>query len=150
MEQQPQESSLFQVGMDESSKVVLKSAATWGKVLGVAGIIYGGFFILIAFMAENILKNYGQYGYGNSYNENELRQGAGIARVMYIIIGAVIIIGSVFAFNFGNKISRALQTNDQLALRSGFAGVRNYFAFWSVLMLIGLLIFVLTLLAALS
>jgi hypothetical protein len=59
---------------------------------------------------------------------------------MYIAIGVVIIIGSIFPLMFGNKASAALRSNDANGLRSSFSSLRNYFAFWSILMIIGLLL----------
>ena len=60
--------------------------------------------------------------------------------ITYIVMGLILLISSIFALNFGNKITRALRTNDQMSLTAGFAGVRNYFAFWAILMIICLLL----------
>ena len=58
----------------------------------------------------------------------------------YLILGAIMVITSIFALNAGNKINQGLRANDQATLNAGFAGIRNYFAFWAVLLIIFLLI----------
>ena len=47
---------------------------------------------------------------------------ANAGMVTYIVLGLILLISSIFALNFGNKISRALKTNDQASLSAGFAG----------------------------
>jgi len=144
----PPPTSLFQLNIDPKSAATLRSAASWSKVLGVLGIIFGILFFAIAFLVQNTLKNaggaYEDLGGYRGGNSNIL---ASAGMIVYICFGALTIIGSIFALNFGNKISTALRTNDQNSLRGGFGGVRNYFAFWSILMIIGLLLMILGILS---
>ena len=70
--------------------------------------------------------------------------------VMYILMGGLTILGNVFLLNYANKISTAIKTNDQATLNSGFAGLRNYCAFWAIIMIIGLLFMLIVLASAMS
>jgi hypothetical protein len=145
MEQnQQQDPSLFQLNVDPVTANTLKSAASWSKVLAILGIIFGLFFIIIGVMLQQTFNNNSELfqDYGNRYQGSTSMLG-NIGMAFYIACGILTIIGSVFALNFGNKISTALRTNDQNTLRSGFAGARNYFAFWAILMIIGLLLMIL-------
>jgi hypothetical protein len=63
-----------------------------------------------------------------------------LGMIVYLVMGLIFIISSIFALNFSNRVSRGLRSNDQVALGSGFASVRNYFAFWSILMILMLIL----------
>jgi hypothetical protein len=137
-------SSLFQLNLDASNAYTLRSAASWGKVLAVVGIIMGILFVIAGIMVQSVLSNYS----GNSYYQDDLRGNtrmlANAGMVGYLIVGLIMILTSVFLLNFGNKIGRALKANDQASLSGGFAGLRNYLAFWAILMIICLLLMIIS------
>jgi hypothetical protein len=131
--------SLFQLNLDAQNSYTLRSAASWAKVLGIVGLIIGILFFIVGIMVQQTLSRYGGYSSYRSSGFSAASLGnAGMA--VYLILGAIMVVTSIFALNAGNKISQGLKTTDQAALNSGFAGVRNYFAFWSVLMIIFLLL----------
>lgn len=140
-----QNTSLFQLNLDANNSFTLRSAASWAKVTAILGLVFGILFIAIGFLVQNAVRNnpYSRYDddeYRGSANILENMGTAGM--VIYIFFGVLVIIGSIFALNFGNKISTALRTNDQNTLRSGFSAIRNYFAYWSILMIICLLLMI--------
>lgn len=143
MEQPPPNpnTSLFQLNLDASNSNTLRSAASWAKVLGVLGIIFGILFLAIAFLVQNALSTT-RGGLDNFGYEGSTSMIANFGMGIYICMGVLTIIGSIFALIFGNKISSALRTNDPYTLRGGFAGLRNYFAFWGILMIIGLILMI--------
>jgi len=59
---------------------------------------------------------------------------------VYVIMGLLYGISGMFALNAGNKINAGLKTNSMEMLNAGFAGARNFFAFWAILMIIFLLL----------
>lgn len=140
--------SLFQLNLDANNSFTLRSAASWAKVLGILGLIFGIIFIAIGFLVQNArsTNTYGQYedydtgGNGTIMESMNMAGTAGMVGI--ILFGVLVIIGSIFSLSFGNKISAALRTNDQNTLRSGFGAIRNYFAYWSVLMIIYLLLMI--------
>lgn len=144
MEQnQPSDTSLFQLNLDANNSYALRSAASWAKVLAIIGIIFGIMFIALGFLVQNAINKspqFDDYEYGSGTTSKGLLGTVGM--VFYMLMGAITIIGSIFALNFGGKISSALRTNDQNTLRSAFAALRNYFAYWGVLMIIGLLLMI--------
>jgi hypothetical protein len=143
MEQSPN-TSLFQLNLDASNNATLRSAASWAKVLAILGLIFGILFVALAFIVQNTIKNASSSyeGLGGYRGNTSIIANAGM--IVYLCFGIITIIGSIFALNFGNKISTALKTNDQNSVRTGFAGLRNYFAFWSILMIIGLLLMIIS------
>lgn len=133
----PQNSSLFQLNLDAGNSYALKSAASWARVLAVVGFICGILFVIMGILVQNSAG--GRYR-GYSDYEGSGSTAANIGMAVYVITGIILIISSIFALNFANKISRALRANDQYSLSSGFAAVRNYFAFWAILMILSLLL----------
>lgn len=132
--------SLFQLNLDAQNSYTLRSAASWAKVLGVVGMILGILFIILGIMVQQALSRYNglsSYRYRSSGFSASTLGNAGMA--VYLVLGLIMIVSSIFALNAGNKITLALKTNDQMALNAGFAGARNYFAIWAIIIIIMLL-----------
>ena len=143
---QPQnQPPLFELNVDMNANLALRSAASWAKVLAIVGFILGFFFVIAGILVQVAMNSntYSAYGRNSSIVGN-------IGMVFYIIIGLIMIIGSIFSLNFSNRITTAVRTNDQFALSSGFNAARNYFAFWAVITIIFLLLCLLGVLGALS
>jgi hypothetical protein len=130
--------SLFQMNLDAQNSYTLRSSASWAKVLGVVGIVTGA--ILITFMAIAMDKlgsrgyGYRRGGFGDIFEGSTAAARTGFW--IFIIAGIIFVIGGIFSYNFGNKISAALKTNDQNGLNNGFAALRNYFALRSIVIII--------------
>ena len=137
-----QNTPLFQLNLDANNGYTLRGAASWGKVLGIVGIIAGVLLFVIGVLINNTINKAGGYG-GYGYGGNTKLAG-NIGMVAYMVMGLVMLISSIFTLNFGNKIGVALRTNDQNALNSGFAAARNYFAFWTIICIIFLLLLLIT------
>lgn len=143
-----QNTSLFQLNLDAQNSYTLRSAASWAKVLGIVGLIIGVLCIIVGVIAQQKLSQYGGGYYGNETGFSARAMGnAGL--IVYVIMGLIFIVSSLFALNAGNKISQGLRANDQATLNAGFAGARNYFAFWAVLLIIFLLLMLISVLTAL-
>ena len=141
---QPQtQPPLFQLNIDMNANMALRGAASWAKVLAIVGLILGILFVIFGVIVQNAVNRGGYYG-GNS---NMI---GNVGMVVYIIMGLIMVISSVFGLNFANKITTALRTNDQTALAGGFSAVRNYFAFWAVICIIFLLLLLITFVSALG
>ena len=136
-------SSLFQLNLDASNSAALRSAASWAKVLAICGIIISILCFIVGILIQTVITTYNRQGYlGNESGSSQLLANAGMA--VYLILGIILLLSSIFALNFGNKINRALRSNDQLSLSAGFAGLRNYFALWAIIMIISLLLMIIS------
>jgi amino acid permease len=136
--EQNQNTSLFQLNLDAQNSYTLRSAASWAKVLGVVGIIIGILCIIAGILAQQALSQTSGYYRNDSGFSTRTLGNAGL--IGYVILGLIFLVSSMFALNAGNKINLGLKTNDQAALNAGFAGARNYFAFWTILLIIFLLL----------
>ena len=143
-EQHNRDSSLFQLNLDASNSYLLRSAATWAKVLGVVGILLGALFIIIAIIAlSQAATEYDRRGaFADVFGTRG--EAAGIGATFIILTGLIFILGAVFSLNFGNRIAAALKANDQSGLDRGFAALRNYYALRSIVLIIILLLFLIS------
>jgi len=136
--EQNQNTSLFQLNLDAQNSYTLRSAASWAKVLGIAGMIMGLLFVIAGIIAQQALSQSSSlYRNDTGFSARTLGN-AGL--IVYVLMGLVFIISSIFALNAGNKINQGLKANDQATLNAGFAGARNYFAFWAILIILMLLL----------
>lgn len=150
--EQNQSTSLFQLNLDAQNSYLLRSAASWAKVLGIVSLVMGILFVIFGVIAQQAISKAGgdfdSYRYrGSGFSSNSL---ANLGLAIYVVFGLIYIISAIFALNAGNKISGGLRNNDQAMLNSGFAGARNFFAFWSILIIIGLLLVLLGLVGSLG
>jgi hypothetical protein len=146
--QSTQGSSLFSLNLDAQNSYTLRSAASWGKVLGILSLIMGGLCVIGGILLQQAVRNVDGYrSYRSGGFSAESIGNAGL--VVYVIIGLIYIISGIFAMNAGNKITSGLRNNNMEALNGGFAGVRNFFALWAILLIISLLFVLIAMLGSL-
>lgn len=149
--EQNQNTSLFSLNLDAQNSYTLRSAATWAKVLGFVGMIIGILFFILGILVQQVISKSDEFDsarYRDSGISSDTLANMGMAA--YILCGLVFLISSIFALNAGNKINRGLKTNDQATLNAGFAGARNYFAFWTILMILFLLLLLIGIIGSLG
>jgi len=148
--EQDNNSSLFQLNLDASNSYTLRSAASWAKVTGVAGILIG-LFIAISFIAALVqISNQNPYDYneeGISSVFSGLDNGRKTGIWIMILTGVIFIVGGIFSFSFGNKIGAALKASNQEMLNNGFAALRNYYALRGIVMIIVIILILLLVLS---
>jgi hypothetical protein len=143
-----QNSSLFTMNLDAQNSYTLRSTASWAKVLGVVSLILAALCIILGIMVQQVASRYGGdfRGYRSSGFSASNLGAAGL--VVYVLMGLLYGVSGMFALNAGNKINAGLKTNNMETLNAGFAGARNFFAFWAILMIIALLFMLLGLLGS--
>ena len=143
--EQNQNTSLFQLNLDAQNSYTLRSAASWAKVLGVASLILAALFIILGIMVQQVFSNsggsFGRYR-GSGITSSEFGA-AGL--IIYVIMGLLYGVSGLFALNAGNKINAGLKTNNMEVLNAGFAGARNFFALWAILMILMLIVVLISL-----
>jgi hypothetical protein len=141
--------SLFQMNLDAQNSYLLRSSASWSKVLGIVGIIFGILFCILCALALIELDSYSgnsfryqKSGINNLFGDSSSAE-TEVGLWLFIIAGVIFILGGLFSLNFGNKITIALKVNDQQGLNKGFAALRNYFALRSITLILVLIIILL-------
>lgn len=147
--EQNQNSSLFSLNLDAQNSYTLRNMASWAKVLGICSIIIAGLCVVIGIIIQQKASQLGDYG---SYRSSGLGSNAfgNAGLIVYVVMGLLYGLSGMFAMNAGNKINAGLRTNSMETLNSGFAGARNFFALWAVLVIIFLLLILISLLTMLS
>lgn len=148
--EQNQPSSLFQMNLDAQNSYTLRNTASWAKVLGVVSIILGALFLILGIMAQSASRSYSTYG-GYRYRRSSAFDADGLGNMglaVMIIVALIYAASGFFALTAGNKINTGLKTNSMETLNEGFAGVRNFFALWAILVIISLLFLLLGLLGS--
>lgn len=137
MEQQPmdQNQSLFQIHFDPASSSALQQSASWARIMGIGGFIFGGLTIILGFLVRSLLLRQRSGGINGeqAYNAD---LAANIGMFFYVIVGVIIIVSSAFAFNFGARTSKAIKINDEYSLAAGFRASRNFFALWAIIIIL--------------
>jgi len=150
--EQNQDQSLFGLTIESNTASTMSSSAQWGRVLAWCGIIMGVIFVLLGILIQTFVSRAsgGLNRYESDGFTGSMAMAGGMGMIVYIIMGGLTILGNVFLLNYANKISTAIKTNDQVSLNSGFAGLRNYFAFWAIMMIICLLFMIIGFAGAMS
>jgi preprotein translocase subunit SecG len=146
---------LFQLNVDPPAHFMLRSAASWSRVMAICGILLGILFIAFAFVVQNAANNSTNATWEGFFSDgrisdSERQTAVTIYMVFFIVVGLIFLISGLFAISFSNKISMALRANDANSLRAGFAAVRNYFAFRTIILIICLLLCLLMIIGILN
>lgn len=144
-----QSTSLFGLGIDNTSKSHLSEAARWAKFIAICGFILIGLMILYGIgMAMFFL----QFQYDdNRYGSNEMKNFAGV--VTFIIFGACILLSFfpyLFLLRFANKMKRALESEDQSELNASFMNLKILYRYMGILTIIGLSLIILSIISIFS
>jgi hypothetical protein len=136
--EQNQDSSLFGLSIDPTSKNHLSEAARWAKFLSIVGFIMCGLIVVLGIFASTMLaKMTGQYG----RYENEIDMSGAVATtaaITYIIIAVVLFFPYLFLFRFATKMKAALASNDQEVLNGSFQNLKVMFRYVGIITIIGL------------
>lgn len=149
--EQNQSNSLFSLNLDAQNSYTLRNMASWAKVLGICSIIIAALCVIIGIIIQqkaSQFSDFDSYRYRSSGLSSNAFGNAGL--IVYVIMGLLYGLSGMFAMNAGNRINAGLRTNSMETLNSGFAGARNFFVLWAVLVIIFLLLIVISLLSLLS
>lgn len=136
---EPQNTSLFQLNLDAQNSYTLRNMASWAKILGFVSIIIGLLCIVMGILVQK---------FANDGTLESQYRGTGLSSstfgnmglIIYVIMGVIYGLSGMFAVNAGNKIGTGLRTNNMEVLNAGFAGARNFFALWAILMILFLIL----------
>jgi magnesium-transporting ATPase (P-type) len=148
--EQNQNTSLFSLNLDAQNSYTLRSAASWAKVLGVVSLIIGILCVILGILVQQVISRGAINDYDIRDSGMSMSAIGNMGMAVYVLMGLIYVLSGVFAMNAGNKINRGLRTNDQATLNAGFAGARNFFALWAILMILLLLLIVISMLGSLA
>lgn len=151
--EQTQDSALFGLGIDPSTKGHLSEAARWAKFLAIVGFICCGLTVLFGLFFGTIFSRLGNSNPYSTYDDNNAAitgaMGAAMA-VVYIVIALIWFFSFLFLYKFATKMRVALATNDQEVLNASFQNLKIMFRYVGIITIIVLAIYVLMLLVILA
>jgi|SRR5688572_18447990 len=144
--EQNQNTGLFGLNLDPSSKMHLAEGARWAKFLAIVGFIMCGLVLLAGIFAGSFLKwvggNYGEYG-DAEISATGFRV---MAMVIYILIALIYFFPCLFLFRFASQMKSALASNDQETLNSSFRNLKVMFRYVGIMTIIILCLYAIILL----
>ena len=137
-----QNTSLFGLSIDASSKAHLTVAAKWAKFLAIIGFIVCGLVVIMGIFAGSLVSVF-----SSPYSEFGGRctfAGLGaLAAVFYLLIALLYFFPCLFLFNFAVKMKAALIADDQDTLNISFQNLKKTFRFLGVVTIVILSIYLL-------
>src|SRR5215469_8581278 len=134
MEQTNQESSLFDLSINETAKDHLKRIASWSLIIVVCAVI--GYVVAIIKALQPASRIVQKEGFGM-----DMVGGTSLGGTIFgIVIGLVI---NYFLFQFANLTRKGVNGLNQGELNAGFYNLKIYFIIIGILIIIGLVILLL-------
>ena len=123
----------------DESRTHLQIAAKWAKFLAILGFIGVGFLVLFAIIV----------GFAFSLSRYIPIPGILISFI-YLAIAVVNFFPMLYLFNFSNSALNALHSGKDMELNQAIVNLKAYFRFNGILSIIGIALFFLALIIALS
>ena len=123
---------IFNLGIDAHSKDLLRTSATWAKIIAIISFISAGVSVVTAVInstsaSENVIAAVGPIG-GS------------------LIVAAITVTLNLFLLRFASNISSSLTNMNQQQFNNGASNLRIYFKFLGILVIIFLSLFLLAML----
>lgn len=120
-QEQESTSSLFEMEIDMISQDHLKSVASWGKFISVAGFVVMSLAILLMVLGGRKIYDslYDLMGGGNAF--------FGLIVAILLVTLAIYAAWFYFLFRASSLLNKALLTRSTKDLSAGFIAMRNFF-----------------------
>jgi hypothetical protein len=137
------ESSIFDLSIDNEGSASLAETAKWAKVVAIFGLIVGvlivlaGFFLSLAgAVVGSVFAALGAIG--------------PYMGIFYIAFGAIMIYPNWKLLKFGSSMSPGLRKSDQLMVNDALKNLKSYFKILGIFMLVMVGIYVLAIVVVMS
>ena len=149
--EQNQDTSIFGLGIDSSSKVHLSEAARWARFLAIVGFVMCGLIVLLGVFAGSIFSSFsGRFGndFGGASGMGMGSGLGGMLAVIYIIGALLYFFPCLFLFRFANLMKAAIATDEQENLNKSFQNLKIMFRYVGILTIIVLTLYLIGILIA--
>ena len=131
------QSSLFGLGIDPTSKLHLAEAARWARFLSIIGFVMCALLICLGIFAGSIFSVFTSRYTTASATDVGSTFGA-VFIVLYVIIAVIYFFPCLFLFRFASLMKNALASNDQNTLNTSFQNLKKLFRYVGILTIIAL------------
>jgi Family of unknown function (DUF5362) len=145
------QSSLFGMGIDPTSKLHLAEAARWARFLAIIGFVMCALLIVLGIFAGSIFSIFtNRYSSGYSSGSDMTNTFGAVFIVLYAIIAVIYFFPCLFLFRFASLMKSALASNDQDMLNGSFQNLKKLFRYVGILTIIALAFYLIAFLIAIA
>lgn len=134
------DSSLFELQIDQPVISYLSETAKWGKFLAIMGFIGCGFMLIFGVFANSMMSDLSSMGATD--------MSVTITRFLYIGMALLYFLPCLYLINFSSKMQKALRANDQIQLTESFKNLKSCYKFMGIMTIIFIALFVLIFIGA--
>lgn len=148
--EQNQDTSIFGLSIDPSSKTHLAEAARWARFLAIVGFIMCGLIVLLGVFAGSVFSSFsGRFGGSDYGGVSGMGGGFGAMLSVIYILGALLyFFPCLFLFRFANLMKAAIATDEQENLNKSFQNLKIMFRYVGILTIIVLTLYLIVILIA--
>ena len=121
--------------LDTISLVHLKETARWAKFLGIMGFIFSVLIGIAGLFAGTVLSSMSKMNPGTNMFIN-----TGVISVIYLVIGLIYFLLSLYLYSFGSKMQVALRLTDQSVFNDSLLNLKRVYRMMGVITIIYLAI----------
>ncbi len=128
--------------VDEYATIQLRDGAKWARFLAIMGFIISGIIILAAFSASTIISN--------ATMETGSAMSPAVVMLMYLVVGGINFVISLFLYKFSTKALNGIAMNDQDTLNESFKNLKLVFKVTGILLIVYLSMIIIGLIAGIA
>src|SRR5688500_16733215 len=125
--EQNQDTSLFNLSIDQNARAHLGEAARWARFLSIVGFIFLGLFALLMIFGGAYLSTLFSKQYGDFDNEAggtfQTTMTIGLI-AYYLVVFLLVFFAYLFLYRFSTNMKKALASNDQETLNRSFQNLK--------------------------
>jgi hypothetical protein len=142
-----QPENFFSISFDEATRVQIKQAALWAKVITLCAFAGYAVALVVAIFGQTAYQtDYSSYSSNGEVMGGYVRTGNMVGVIITIALGVFI---NYFLYRFAVATAKGMDNMDSVKTNEGFNNLRRYFKIYGILIIIVLCFAVLGLLLAL-
>jgi len=127
------QTTLFGMGIDPTTRIHLTEAARWARFLAIMGFIVCGLIVVVGIFAGSIFTFFSS----RYADQGPSMTGLGaVMTVIYLVIALIYFFPCLFLFRFASNMKTALASNDQNTLTVSFQNLKIMFRYVGIITII--------------
>lgn len=114
--------------LDTQSLDFLRETAKWAKFIAIAGFVFIGLMVIIAFGMGSFMSSFSQAA--------ATPLPGAFFTVMYLIIAGVYVFPVLYLYRFATKMQLALKNQDQQFLQDSLSNLKSHYKFIGIFLLV--------------
>lgn len=114
-----QESSLFEMEMDESSQQHLLTAARWSKFISITGFVSAAIILLFVIAFGNDIFS--------EFSQSQVSGAGGIVIFILLLVIGLVVLWMYFLYRAAQNLRRGVQEKNTSLIADGFQAMQSFF-----------------------